>query len=321
MSPNPSKLLAYLQLFRAPNVFTAIADVAMAYFVTATALREPLEFMFLVASTCLLYTGGMVLNDVFDFDIDLEERPQRPLPSGRISRTWAKWLGFEMLLIGVILAWFAAVAAEAAASEIVRTGLIAIALAACVILYDGGAKNTFLGPVVMGSCRFLNILLGMSLYAAPTASEWRLLGFGTSHLMIAGGIGIYIVGVTIFARSEATTSARSGLILGAIVMAAGIALLAAFPMLHPDSFQYRFDPATNWPIGLAVVSVWIFRRCIAAIRDPEPRKVQLAIKFSLMSLIVLDGTLCLLVCPLPYALAIVALLVPMLFLGRWIYST
>ena len=28
----------------------------------------------------------MVLNDVFDYDIDRAERPKRPLPSGRVPR-------------------------------------------------------------------------------------------------------------------------------------------------------------------------------------------------------------------------------------------
>ena len=37
-----------------------------------------------------------------------------------------------------------------------------------VVAYDGVLKNTPLGPVAMGSCRTLNVLLGMS--AAPNAA-------------------------------------------------------------------------------------------------------------------------------------------------------
>ena len=316
-----SKLFAYLQLFRAPNVFTAIADVSMGYFVTAQSLRGSAEFVLLITASCLLYTGGMVLNDVFDFEVDREERPQRPLPSGRISRTWARGLGFAMLAVGIAVAWAVGVVSTTSATRLWRPGLVSMVLAGCIVLYDMGAKKTVFGPLVMGSCRFLNILLGMSLYAAPAPGTWSLLDFDTSHFMIAGGIGIYIIGVTVFARSEATVSPRPGLILGVVIVAVGIAMLGAFPILHPDAFQYRIEPSSYWPLALLVISIWIFRRCLAAVSNPEPRSVQIAIKFCLMSLIVLDATLCLLVCAVPYSLAIVALLVPMLFLGRWIYST
>ena len=33
-----------------------------------------------------IYAAGIVLNDVFDYEIDRVERPGRPLPSGRVSR-------------------------------------------------------------------------------------------------------------------------------------------------------------------------------------------------------------------------------------------
>ena len=34
-----------------------------------------------------LYAAGMVLNDAFDAELDARERPERPIPSGRISRS------------------------------------------------------------------------------------------------------------------------------------------------------------------------------------------------------------------------------------------
>ena len=34
----------------------------------------------------LFYTAGMILNDVLDDDVDRRERPERPLPSGAVSR-------------------------------------------------------------------------------------------------------------------------------------------------------------------------------------------------------------------------------------------
>ncbi len=48
------------------------------------------------AGTFFASAGGMVINDYFDYDIDRINRPQRPIPSGRISRKGA--LSFSGIL-------------------------------------------------------------------------------------------------------------------------------------------------------------------------------------------------------------------------------
>ena len=82
----------YLQLVRLPNLFTAVADVAMGFFVAQPLLAERRLGMWewaalgtLAAASVLLYAAGVVLNDWFDLEIDRQERPERPLPSGRIA--------------------------------------------------------------------------------------------------------------------------------------------------------------------------------------------------------------------------------------------
>ena len=82
----PSRMRAYLQLFRIPNVFTAIADVTMGLLFVRRSLEPYDAWIALIAASALLYTAGMVLNDVYDMEIDAQERPERPLPSGRIRR-------------------------------------------------------------------------------------------------------------------------------------------------------------------------------------------------------------------------------------------
>src|SRR3970040_2287363 len=110
------RLRAYLELLRAPTVFTAMADVLMGAAVASAAwpefaeawvaIRLPLAVL-LGASSCL-YLAGMVLNDYFDRAQDAAERPRRPIPSGRVSPTAAAWLGGELLLAGMALALAAA---------------------------------------------------------------------------------------------------------------------------------------------------------------------------------------------------------------------
>jgi hypothetical protein len=55
--------------------------------------------------------------------------------------------------------------------------------------------------------------------------------------------------------------------------------------------------------------------------DPSPRQVQWAIKHSILSLIMLDAAVALQVSHWSYAVAIVALVVPSIALGFWVYST
>jgi 4-hydroxybenzoate polyprenyltransferase len=268
-----------------------------------------------------MYMAGMVLNDVFDYEVDLQERPKRPLPSGAISRIWAKRLGFAMLGIGVALAWLAGLISTRAGITLWRPGAVATVLACVILVYDTVAKKTRFGPVVMGACRFLNVLLGMSLHARSNEPAFDLLGYHPAHFMIAGGIGLYIVGVTTFARSEATTSRRATLLLGLAVLAGGLGMLAVFPTLCPTAFVYLIEPHSYWPLALLVMSIWILRPCLAAIANPGPQQVQSAVKSCIVSLIVLDATVTLLICPPVYGVAVIALLIPMLLLGRWVYST
>ena len=84
---NLGMIKPYLQLIRIPNLFTAIADVTVGFLFVHTALDPPAVFLPLLAASCLLYMAGMVLNDFYDYDVDLRDRPHRPLPST------PKWCG------------------------------------------------------------------------------------------------------------------------------------------------------------------------------------------------------------------------------------
>ncbi len=312
------KLLAYLQLFRAPNVFTSMADVAMG-FVFVSGSFEPIGgLLCLLLASSLLYTAGMVLNDVYDYDIDLQERPTRPLPSGRIPLAHAQRLGYGLLCGGVVAGALAGYVVTDPAGPVWRSGVIALLLAAAVIGYDGLLKQTMWGPLAMGSCRFLNVLLGMSLSARGDISP---LQFDLVHVLVASGIGVYIVGVTWFARTEATQSRRGLLVFGVGIMAAGIMLLAFFPRYAGAGLTYFIEPTFVWPMALFLLTFTILRRCLIAVANPTPQQVQFAVKQCLLSLIVLDAAVALLMAPWIFAVAILALLIPTLVLGKWVYST
>ena len=210
-----SPLRAYLQLLRLPNVFTAVADVAMGYLVAGGGADNWPLLAALGTASAALYLAGMVLNDVFDVELDATERPTRPIPSGRISLPAARQLGVALMLLGVVSGGIAAVLAGQ-----VWPGIVAVALAALILAYDGWLKPTLLAPLAMGGCRLLNVLLGMS----TTCGPWH--GY---YLLIAGGVGVYIAGVTWLARTEAATSRRGHLLAATLVLLAGLALVWRYP--------------------------------------------------------------------------------------------
>ena len=134
-------------------------------------------------------------------------------------------LGAILLAVGVLLGWLAGMLPAAPDAMPWRSGLVASALAGCVLAYDGFSKKTPLGPVAMGSCRFLNVLLGMS--AGQPAADGLLLGYGAANCWRLLGIGVYIVGVTWFSRQEAGMSRGAVLFAALVVMMVGVALFGA----------------------------------------------------------------------------------------------
>jgi len=305
---------AYLQLVRFPAVFTALADILLGYLLNHNALDAPRTLGLLGTSSACLYFSGMVFNDVFDREVDAGQRPGRPIPSGRVSVVAAIGLG-ALLVIGGI----------AAAAAVSRQSLyVAFGLTAFIFAYDGFLKRTPCGPVAMGCCRFLNVMLG----ASASFFVWA-----TPQMFIAAGLGTYIVGVTWFARNEATLSNRRQLGMAIGVVNLGLAMLIAFVLraLIP-ALNQALAPLAGSGLGeanpfvvlalLALIVVAINVRLASAWRDPVPGKVQAAVGLMLVSLIALDASLILFKTGhIGYAAATAALIIPAKLLGRWIFIT
>ena len=322
--PPPSPLLSWLRLCRAPNVFTALADVSMGFLIARRALDEIGVFACLAGASACLYTAGMVLNDVFDVEIDRKERPFRPLPSGQIGLKTARAFGFWLLIVGVILgaaAGYVTLARDAVAFPW-RSGAISIMLAGSVLFYDGFLKKTPVGPLGMGLCRFFNVLLGLSVAQLATGPNW-LLHYQPLELLPAAGIGLYIVGVTWFAKGEAGRSPLLNLLGGMAVMAAGVALIGWWGSLFPAR-QLNIGVNAVYAFWLLLTVMFLFgqRRCLEAVLDPEPPLVQIAVKQCILSLILFDAAITSFGTGQPeFGLGIAMLIVPTMLLGRWVYST
>jgi 4-hydroxybenzoate polyprenyltransferase len=179
MSDARPKWLALAQLMRLPNLFTAVADPLAGWLVVGGG-SPAWQVLLLVGASGCLYTSGLVFNDCFDYHLDRQFRPERPLPRGDIARATAAWLASGLMVAGLALA--------AAAGR--YPFAIAVFLAVMIFFYNAWAKRfVALGPLTLGVCRAANFALGMR-YAPPTL--WWM----------PGVLGGYVTTLSFIARQE-----------------------------------------------------------------------------------------------------------------------
>src|SRR5215213_4709504 len=125
----------------------------------------------------------MILNDVMDLAVDRCERPERPLPSGRISVRAA-----VVATVGLFAAGEALLALESLEAAVAGLGLIAL-----IVLYDAWHKGNAISPLLMAACRaMVYVVAGLAIAAALGAELW-----GAAALML-----VYVVGLTQVAKAE-----------------------------------------------------------------------------------------------------------------------
>src|SRR5438874_1337202 len=93
---------AWLQLFRAPNLFTVPGDPVAGYLLVVRGSFTGAVFAAIGASLCF-YCAGLVLNDIADIEEDRRDRPMRPLPSGAIDLRTAHIVGASLLAGGLAI--------------------------------------------------------------------------------------------------------------------------------------------------------------------------------------------------------------------------
>lgn len=253
----------YLELVRPANVATALADVLAGYAVAGLPNHRALGWLLL--STACLYAGGVVLNDVFDREIDRTERPERPIPSGRVRVAAAATLGLALLGIGILAASLATSAA----------GMVAAGTAASVLLYDAwGKRQGLLGPINMGMCRGLNLLLGVAATPERLAAAWPL-----ALLPL-----LYITAVTAVSRGEVHGGRRGITAFALISLSLVIVALLGLALGRSEA---------SWA-GAAFAAVLAWRVLPAfwgAYRTPEPGPIRHAIRTGVLSLVLLDAVI------------------------------
>ena len=282
---------------RPANIVTAIADILAGIAMAGTLYFSHFDIVaivFLVLSTAFLYGGGVVMNDVFDAELDKVERPERPIPSGLIKKSSAALFGSLLLFCGIACAALSNTLHQFPASVIIAS-LIAIA----AVSYDKWMKHhSFFGPLTMGICRGLNLLLGMSIYVPAVRSYWP---FAIVPV-------IYIFAITMISRGEVHGGKKSTLNLAALlyIIVEAIILTTA---LHAETiwqtlpFLLFFMLMTSIPL-------------VKAIKNPSGPRIGKAVKSGVISLIIMNAAWAAAFGDLTFALIIIALLPISLLLAR-----
>ncbi len=238
----PYPLTTWCRLLRLPNLFTVPGD-PLAGFMLATGGMLDWRVAGAMATSLLLYSAGLLLNDYFDRHVDARERPDRPIPSGAVSARAVLIVGALLLVGGVALA--RAIGGESASWS-------AAFVAACVLGYNAALKQRkIVGPIAMGACRAGSVLIGAAIGGGPDClakvfGGWIRGGFhsawdeglpGATAVLIAGLTAwVYTAAVTALARSEAggRRPGRGAHLPGLILLAGGIAMLRCSQWRRPS---------------------------------------------------------------------------------------
>ena len=181
------RLATLCELLRLPNLFTVPGDVLVGWCLSGQRGGPP---VLAVAASLCLYAGGLLLNDACDAGVDAVERPQRPIPSGRIGRGTVLALAALCFGAGVLAAW--------------SGWRAAVALLAAIVAYDAVAKHIpGVGVATMGLCRGLNVWLGVACSWPAGEMPWPPMVWAAS-----GFFFVYITVVSVVARNEAQPKAK-----------------------------------------------------------------------------------------------------------------
>jgi UbiA prenyltransferase family len=254
------RLSALAELVRAPAALTVPGDV-IAGAVAAGNFR-PGRVAGLAASSVCLYWAGMALNDWADREVDATERPERPIPSGRVAPGVALGVAAGLTATGLGLA------AATGGAAALRTSAV---LAATAWGYDLGAKNTMAGPLAMASARALDVLVGAG---AERRRAWRP----------AAAVGAHILGVTALSRGE-VHGGRPSVARAALAATAGI---AASTLAGPGPAVRRVVTT-----GLTGLFAWsVAPAQVAAAQEPTAARTRAAVGAGIHGLVPLQAAWC-----------------------------
>ena len=242
------RLRGYLALARISNSPTVVSD-ALAGAALAGALWPDGRVIAVAVAMALFYTAGMVLNDLCDYAIDCQQRPERPLPAGIVTRSEATAAVIALFVAGSALLWSAGLAPF----------LSGLALIGVIVVYDFWHKTNPISPLLMAAARAL-VYVTAALAVAGSVS--------TQVLLWAGLLFAFVVGLTAIAKAEAG-SGLAGYWPAALLALPAIVFVATMPpgvewlllaffvawTIYAASFVYRSERSIGRAVGYLIAGI------------------------------------------------------------------
>jgi 4-hydroxybenzoate polyprenyltransferase len=290
----------YLILVRLPNLFTLPSNILVGFVIASSlTLTSYVQVLLLVTISILLYCVGLILNDLFDYNIDKKERPDRPLASGKVSRRAA---------IGLVTA-FSALALGLSLIVSIPTLVTSSLLFVLIFGYDKFLKKTMAGPFTIAAARVINVMLGASVDFGHIGSFPQLIIL-TFVLTITF---VYVCLIGFISRYEIHGFPKNTkLFLIPIIIVAIISSIAFFSLM--GFFKYECL------IILALFS-FIMARTFYKIHKQDSSGIQRIVQNMILSIIVLDSTFLSGIRGIEIGLVVLVLLAPLLILARKMYMT
>ena len=297
-----SSIKNYLLLIRLPNLFTLPSNILLGFILVSTftlTITSVIQILMLVTISTLLYCVGLVLNDLFDYEIDRKERPNRPIASGKISRKLA-------IIIATI---FTAIALTLSSLVSVTTFSISVFLLAIIFGYDKYLKRTNAGPFTIAAARVTNVILGTSanINSVHNFPQNILLVF---VLTITFG---YVTLIGFLSRYEVQGfSPNIKTYLIPVTIAGIVSSILVFNLI--GLFKYE-------SLLILALFSYIMIRAIYNIHKKDSAGIQQSIKLMILSIIVLDSIFLTGIGGLAIGLPVLILLAPLVILAKKMYMT
>jgi len=215
-------LRGHLSLARICNSPTVISNVLVGVVLAGKFWPDLRVGLVMLAMLCF-YCAGMYLNGLMDYASDCRERPERPLPSGLITRASA--MNVMLLLFG------------AGSFLLLLSGgipfLCGVLLSILMVCYNRWHKQHSLSPLLMGLCRGM-IYLSTFLACATqyqTRDLWQVLVAST--LLVC-----YVTSLTAIAKTERRITVPTSIVIITLFM----------PLLYIIT---RLSWSTLWLLPLA----------------------------------------------------------------------
>lgn len=296
------------------------------------------QMLSIVFSSIFLYVSGIVLNDYVDIKVDRDERPDRPLVSGRITKKNA----LILIVVSIVASNFLAFTVSWASL------MISALLTSVIIAYNTRLKGGIVtNPLSIGSARFLNVVLGgspaIALFPVPHQGYTLLIFIGYCLFLHTAAISVLSKKEMdidrIYSRSNWITIFVSFSVILVVIVSIVIVGLGGI-------FQTWFLINLT---AYSIVIIFTFLHLMTSIRniskigeikqnkdhhvslDEEStykgtqleatREIQSTIKIMILSIIILDSIFLSGIAGIAVGMGTLLLLIPPILLGRRLYLT